>query len=447
MTESTQTWRRFLGAATLTALLPAMALAQETIVHAPDTEPDSLDPAGAEPGEGGEPVIFHVYERLLTVGPDSSDLVPALATEVPSTDNGLISEDGLTYTFPLREGVTFHDGSAFTAEDVKYSWDRVMEMNLPGSGVDALADKITETRVVDDYTFEVTIGEVDASFLYSTVLAMAASIVSDETVEANGGIVAGEPNEFMAGNMVGTGPYTFESWNRNENLTLRVNADYWGTPAKNDVRMEAGLDPDVRVLGLIAGQYDTIETDPTYVPDFEGVEGVELYTEGLLLEPVHIGFNTNMPADALPDGDTISPDFFADRRIRQAFNHAFDYGAFIQGALGGYGQVNPHYVPIGVFGHDPEAPVYDTRRTSRKAERLPARRCLGRGHHPTVTRVGLAPRDPVADPKGLDRAAETPPCGSTSWACQRRVRRAIVSTPSPSRLGPRTAIPRLTRND
>lgn len=369
MTEITQTWRAFLGAATLTALLPAVALAQGTIVHGADTEPDSLDPAEAEPGEGGEPVIFHVYERLLTVGPDSSDLVPQLATEVPSTDNGLISEDGLTYTFPLREGVTFHDGSDFTAQDVKYSWDRVIEMNLPGSGADVLAEKVAETRVVDHFTFEVTLEEVDASFLYSTVLAMAASIVSDETVEANGGIEAGDSNEFMSGNMVGTGPYTFEIWNRTENLTLRVNADYWGTPANNDVRLEFGLDPDVRVLGLIAGEYDTIETDPTYVPDFEGVDGVELYSEGLLLEPVHIGFNTNMPEGALPSGDTISPDFFADRRIRQAFNHVFDYSAFIEGALGGYGQVNPHYVPIGVFGHDPEAPVYDTQNLE-EAERL-----------------------------------------------------------------------------
>jgi peptide/nickel transport system substrate-binding protein len=121
-------FRATLGAATLAFLLPAIAAAQETIVHGADEEPATLDPAEVEPGEGGESVIFHVYDRLLTVGAKSSDLVPALATEIPSVENGLISEDGLTYTFPLRQGITFHDESPFTADDVKFSWDRVIAL-------------------------------------------------------------------------------------------------------------------------------------------------------------------------------------------------------------------------------------------------------------------------------------------------------------------------------
>ena len=87
-------------------------------VHAADDEPLSLDPAQVEPGEGGETMILQAYERLLEIAPDGPDLVPGLATEVPTVDNGLISDDGLTVTFPLREGVTFHDGSDFTADDV-----------------------------------------------------------------------------------------------------------------------------------------------------------------------------------------------------------------------------------------------------------------------------------------------------------------------------------------
>ena len=85
------------------------------------------------------------------------ELVPALATEVPTIDNGLISEDGLTYTFPIREGVMFHDGTELTAEDVKYSWDRVMTMDLPGGQRGLLIDIVAETAVVDDLTFEVTL--------------------------------------------------------------------------------------------------------------------------------------------------------------------------------------------------------------------------------------------------------------------------------------------------
>ena len=77
------------------------------------------------------------------------------------------------------------------------------------------------------------------------------------------------PNEFMAGNMVGTGPYKFVVWNRNENVQLEVNDSYWGENAKLDVRIEIGGDPDVRVLGLRAGEFDTIETDPSFVATIE----------------------------------------------------------------------------------------------------------------------------------------------------------------------------------
>lgn len=328
------------------------------LVHAADDEPLSIDPAGVEPGEGGETVILQVYERLLEIGPGGPDLVPGLSTEIPTVDNGLISEDGLTYTFPIREGVVFHDGTPLTADDVKYSWDRVMTMSLPESAADVLNDIVVETNVVDDFTFEVTLSKASAAFLNTAVVAMVASIVSQDAVEANGGIVEGEFNEFMQGNMVGTGPYVFTAWNRGENLQLEVNDDYWGTPANLDVRIEIGSTPDVRVLGLRAGDFDTIEADPSFIGDIEGAEGVTIFGEGLTVEPIHIGFNLRIPDGALPEEDTIPTDFFHDPLVRQAFNHAFDYQAFIDGALGGFGDFNPHYIPQGIFGYDPAAPVY-----------------------------------------------------------------------------------------
>src|SRR3546814_4934016 len=87
---------------------------------------------------------------------------------------------------------------------------------------------------------------------------------------------------------------------------------------------------------------------PSFVADIQGAEGVTLYSEGLLLEPLHIGFNLNIPEGALPPEDTIPTDFFHDPRIRRAFNHAFDYQAFLNGPLAGFGDFNPHYVPQGV---------------------------------------------------------------------------------------------------
>ena len=340
-----------------------------TFVHAADDEPLSLDPAGVEPGEGGETMILQVYERLLEIDPNGPDLVPGLSTEIPTVDNGLISGDGLTYTFPIREGVTFHDGTEVNAEAVKYSWDRVMEMDLPGSAASLLIDNVTETAVSDDGAFEVTLDQPSASFLRAVVTQMVASVVSPEAVSSNGGIAAGEPNEFMLQNMVGTGPYELISWNRGENLEFEIHEEYWGEPANLDLRVEVVPDPDVRVLGLRAGDYDMIETDPSFIGDIEGAEGVNLYTEGLLVEPIHIGFNLNIPTDELPSEDSISADFFHDPRVRRAFNHAYDYDAFLQGALGGFGDFNPHYIPQGIFGYDPEAPVYDQQDTA-EAERL-----------------------------------------------------------------------------
>jgi len=339
------------------------------LVHAADDEPSTLDPAQVEPGEGGETVILQVYERLLEIGSGGPDLVPGLATEVPTTDNGLISADGLTYTFQIREGVVFHDGTDLTASDVKYSWDRVMEMDLPEGAAGVLSDIVAETRVVDDFTFEVDLQKASAAFLDTTVVAMVSSIVSEDAVEANGGIVAGEQNDFMQGNMVGTGPYTLTAWNRGENIQLKIFDEYWGTPAHLDVRIEIGPTPDVRVLGLRAGDFDTIEADPSFIGDIEGAEGVTIFGEGLTVEPIHIGFNLNIPEGALPAEDTIPTDFFHDARVRQAFNHAFDYQGFIDGALGGFGDFNPHYIPQGIFGYDPAAPVYGAQDLA-KAEEL-----------------------------------------------------------------------------
>ena len=339
------------------------------LVHAADDEPSTLDPAQVEPGEGGETVIFQVYERLLEIGRGGPDLVPGLATEVPTTENGLISADGLTYTFPIREGVKFHDGTDLTASDVKYSWDRAMEMDLPEGASAVLSDIVADTRVVDDFTFEVDLQVASAAFLNTAVVAMVSSIVSEEAVEANGGIVPGEQNDYMQDNVAGTGSYALTAWNRGENLELEIFEDYWGDPAHLNVRIEIGSTPDIRVLGLRAGDFDTIEADPSFIGEIEGAEGVTIFGQGLTVEPIHIAFNLNIPEGALPDEDTIPTDFFHDARVRQAFNFAFDYQGFIDGALGGFGSYNPHYIPQGIFGYDPNAPVYDSQDLA-KAEDL-----------------------------------------------------------------------------
>ncbi len=317
----------------------------------------NLDPAAVNGNDVGMNVILNVYDRLVALAPEDGAVIPSLATEVPSPENGLISEDGLTYTFPLREGVVFSDGSDMTAEDVKYSWDRVVEMNLP-EGQAPLFENVAATTVVDDLTFEVTLSQVDASFLAFLAAHPVASVVSQDAVEENGGITAGQPNEFMAQNMVGTGPYTLASWERADRMSFDINPDYWGEPAHLPVRWE--LIVDSPATGLQAREYDIVDISPTDVPSFDGIEHAVVNTDILDLQVLQIGMNMNIAEGALPEGDTIPLDFFQDVRVRQAFNYAFDYQGYIDGILGGLGGRNSFVLPVEMYGYDPDAPIYET---------------------------------------------------------------------------------------
>jgi peptide/nickel transport system substrate-binding protein len=285
-------------------------------------------------------------------------LVPAVATEVPDDENGGISEDGLTYTFRLRDDVQFDDGQVVTAEDVKYSWERIMTMNLPEGQAQNFTN-ISEIRAADDTTLEVELSQVDASFLYNVVASMPASIVNSEVVEANGGVQADTPNEYMSQNMAASGQYKLVSWQRGERLNFEVNEDYWGEPAKEDLRWFNVQDPNVYALGLQAGDYDIIEGIPTIIPDVTGFDGVVVNPDTPGLQLLQIGFNMNIPVDELPEGDTIPADFFHDKRVRQAFNYAFDYDALREGPLSGAATRGSFFIPEGMYGHDPEAPKYE----------------------------------------------------------------------------------------
>ena len=317
----------------------------------------NLDPAAVNGNDVGMDVILNVYDRLVALAPEDGSVIPSLATEVPTVDNGMVSEDGLTYTFPLREDVVFSDGSEMTAEDVKYSWDRVVEMNLP-EGQASLFENVVETTVVDDHTFEVTLNQVDASFLAFLAAHPVASVVSQDAVEGNGGIAAGQPNEYMAQNMVGTGPYTLASWERADRMQFDINPDYWGEPAHLPVRWE--LIVDSPATGMQAREYDIVDISPTDVPSFEGIEHAVVDTSVLDLQVLQIGMNMNIAEGALPEGDTIPLDFFQDVRIRQAFNYAFNYQGYIDGILGGLGGRNSFILPVEMYGYDPDAPIYET---------------------------------------------------------------------------------------
>ena len=214
-------------------------------------------------------------------------------------------------------------------------------------------------RAVDEHTFEVTLAGTDASFLYGVVASMPASVVNPDVVEANGGVVPGEPNEFMASDVAGSGVYRLVDWQRGERMNWEINEDYWGEHALMDLRWNNVQDPNVSTLGLRAGDFDMIEGVPAIIGDIEGADGVTVDTDTPGLQLLQIGFNMRYNVEDLPPEDNVPADFFHDVRVRQAFNHAFDYQAMIDGPLFGAATRGSYVLPAGLYGYDPEAPIYD----------------------------------------------------------------------------------------
>jgi peptide/nickel transport system substrate-binding protein len=231
-------------------------------------------------------------------------------------------------------------------------------MNLPEGQATTLSDTIASTRVVDDATFEVKLKQPAAWFLSSVAYSVPAAVVSKDAVEANGGVKAGEPNQWMDTHMAGTGPHSFVSWERNEKLEFDIFDGYWGDKAKLKARWVVAEEGSVSTLGMRAGDFDLVEPIPSYVEELKGAEGTCTDTEGFLLEPLHLAFNLRIPDGKLPDGDTIPTSFFHDPRVRQAFNYAFDYDAMVEAGLAGFG-AKATYLPPDVLGYDPDAPKYD----------------------------------------------------------------------------------------
>ena len=128
-------------------------------------------------------------------------------------------------------------------------------------------------------------------------------------------------------------------------------------PVAFDARWEVVPDNSVGLLGMEAGDYDIIEPTPQFASQLEGNENICIEDAGFLLEPLHLSFNLNIDESTLPDGDTIPANFFQDPRVRQAFNYAFDYEAYIAAGLEGFGQPGT-YLPPDMLGSDPTAPKY-----------------------------------------------------------------------------------------
>lgn len=245
---------------------------------------DSLDPHKAV-AAGTKEVLFNLYEGL--VKPDSSgELQPAIASDYS------ISEDATTYTFTLREGVKFHDGSMVTAEDVKYSIDRCADTTNGEPLVEAYSN-IKSVNIVDEKTVEVVLNTADSDFLANMTTAI---------IPAS--------NENPDTNPIGTGPYKYVFRSPQENFVVEKFDEYWGTPANiENVTFRVCANADSIVMNLQGGSIDMFArlttTQASQLGDqFDVLEGTMNLVQALYLN------------------NAVEP--FNDERVRQALCYAVD---------------------------------------------------------------------------------------------------------------------------
>ncbi len=201
-------------------------------------------------------MIKSLFDSLMDYVPGTTELRPGLAESYE------VSDDGMTFTFHLRAGVKFHNGREMTADDVKYSLDRVTlpATQSPGAGFfasikgfDAMSDGSATTlegvTVVDPMTVQIQLSRPDATFLHVMALNFS-SIVPKEAVEAAG--------DDFGHNPVGTGAFSLAEWTIGQKLVFQKNADYWraGVPYLDTVTFEVGQEPIVALLRLQNGEVD-----------------------------------------------------------------------------------------------------------------------------------------------------------------------------------------------
>ncbi|NKX43149.1 ABC transporter substrate-binding protein [Roseicyclus persicicus] len=316
----------------ISALWAGAALAQQTdITIGMVLEPPNLDPTAGAAAAIDEVVYANVFEGLTRFGPDGS-VLPALA------ESWEISDDGSVYTFYLREGVTFHDGTAMTADDVVFSLDRARAEGSTNAQP-ALFANIVGVEAVGDLTVVVTLDGPDGAFLFDMAWGDAV-IVAPESAETN------------ATNPVGTGPFRFASRVEGDRVDLVRHDGYWG----EHVALEAATfrfisDPNAAFAAMMAGDVDAFPNFPAPEtlaqfaadPRFSVIVGS---TEG---ETILAMNNAQAPLD--------------DIRVRQAITHAINRQDIIDGAMFGYGTPigthfaphNPDYVDLtGLSAYDPE---------------------------------------------------------------------------------------------
>jgi peptide/nickel transport system substrate-binding protein len=305
-----------------------------------------------------------MFEGLVTLEHGTTEVIPGLA------EDWEVSEDGLEYTFHLREGVSFHDGEPFNAEAVCFNFDRWYNFSgqfqneavtyywqtVFGGFSDGKTPSLYEScEAVDDSTVVLRVTTPSSSILSALALTSFtfASPAALEEFGADEGDVDADgifhpTGTYGTEHPTGTGPYKFESWTPGDRLVMVRNEDYWGDFPGNIDRLifRPIADPAARLQALQSGEiqgYDLV--DPQDYPTIEGDDQLQLLTRPAF-NVGYVGFT-----------QTVKP--LDDLAVRQAIAHAIDREAVVEGFYAGQGEVAHEFMPPEVVGYADDVTQYE----------------------------------------------------------------------------------------
>lgn len=302
----------------------------DTITFSQGAEPRGLDPALVDDGESAK-VIVQIYENLLQYKDDSCEVIPGLA-ELPE-----VSDDGLTYTFKLHEGIKFHDGTDCDAAAVKAHIDRQLEPNRTDAmpyasfnfGTKADGTGVESVEAPDTTTVVIKMRAASTAFLANIAMCMSSPIVAPSAFET----AMEKP--------VGTGQYKFVSWTKNSNIVLKRNEEYWNTEKAGkteNVIFTFIPEAATRVTALNNGEADIIDgIDEAVVTTVEDGGGKIYQAPGMNIN--YMAFNT-------------TSDTFKDAAARKAFAKAVNVEELVESLYGEYAEVANSIMPLWMAPYD-----------------------------------------------------------------------------------------------
>lgn len=365
---------RIAGLASVIALASASMAFAQTLTVGVRGGPDSIDPHFTATGTHAE-ALKHIFDTLTWSG-NGLEVEPRLAESWRSID-------ATTWEFKLRKGVTFHDGSPFTAADVKFSIERIPVVAGPNPTT-IYVRRVKETKVVDDHTVHI-VTDGPAPVLPNDFIRL--FIVSSK---AAAGLTKETANEaFNSGKAaIGTGPYKYVSWTPKGDLVVDRNDNYWGPkePWARHVRKEVSNDA-ARVAQLKASQLDLITRVPaTDVASMRRDPKLHVETvETVYVFNVEFDMRDNPPAGQVlaKDGSALAKNPLQDLRVREALDLAIDRKALAEVSMEGLGKAVNQMVTPSIFGYDRALP-------ERKYDVAAAKRLLAEAGYPNGFRLRFA---------------------------------------------------------